>query len=166
MSVLHVFYIAFSCTFSQSVYAYVTTRVKTTKPFAVLATNNYVKNSTLHHTRFIVMATLTSSTDVGNVATYIVCVVKRSEKRPFYNVRIITQQLQNVNFLLSTTVSSSFPPCFDPTKPLSLKSSKLHVLCKLMCECHEILYFSYGLSLAVKLTNLRGACTARDNAPV
>ena len=49
MSVLHVFYVAFSgncCTFSQSVYAYVTTRVKITKPFAVLATN-YVKNSTL-----------------------------------------------------------------------------------------------------------------------
>ena len=48
MSVLHIFYIAFSdnCyTFSQSVYAYIATHMKITEPFAVLATS-YVKSST------------------------------------------------------------------------------------------------------------------------
>ena len=45
---------------------YTTTRVKITKPFMVLAMLRTV-HFVMNHTRFIVMATLTSSTDMGNM---------------------------------------------------------------------------------------------------
>ena len=47
-------------------HTHITTRVKITKPYVVLPVLR-IARFVMNHTRFIVMAMLTSSTDMGNV---------------------------------------------------------------------------------------------------